>query len=277
MSKLNIQKLLEQNDLGLLHLIASKIEQYEEEDKREPSTYFKPSSMNCERQMYYIARGEEQDRPPTDSALVGICESGTDRHERLQAVFKRISDEGRSDLVFVDPEEYAKENGLTHLRVRSRNKYEVHFIWEEKHLSFLCDGIIKYRGKYYVLEIKTETQQKFFKRDDIAEVHKSQICCYSAAFGIGDAVFLYENRNNCQKKVFMTKIKDKDIQKHVYDKIDYVKDCLEIEQVPEKPTPDIRTRLNLCMYCPYVKKCNGDCMKKWRSGAGKHKVVEEDL
>jgi hypothetical protein len=48
------------------------IELTDEKESRPPSKTYKPSSMNCERQMYYQVIGAEQDKGNSNYCLVGI-------------------------------------------------------------------------------------------------------------------------------------------------------------------------------------------------------------
>ena len=69
---------------AFLNDLKRSIELTDEKNAREPSKTYKPSSMNCIRQSYYVITGAEADPYDTVSNVIGICESGTDRHERIQ-------------------------------------------------------------------------------------------------------------------------------------------------------------------------------------------------
>lgn len=79
---------------------------YEEEHKQPiPADYFRPSSMyGCERMLYFMRTGEEQDKEEHDINLMEICHSGTDRHLRIQHLVESM--EGVKTL---DLEEMVKE------------------------------------------------------------------------------------------------------------------------------------------------------------------------
>ena len=64
----------------------------EEEVKQPiPRDYFRPSSMyGCERMLYFMRSGEEQDKEDNDTNLMEICHSGTDRHLRIQHIVEAI-------------------------------------------------------------------------------------------------------------------------------------------------------------------------------------------
>ena len=67
-----------------LNDLKASIELTEKKNKRMPSQTYKPSSLHCIRNMYYQIKGYEPIKDRTTSEFIGICESGTDRHERIQ-------------------------------------------------------------------------------------------------------------------------------------------------------------------------------------------------
>ena len=73
------------------------------------SPYYKPSSLSCIRNMYYQRTETETDNMPVSADLVGIGESGTDRHQRIQYYISKMSSLG-IDCEYVDVAEYIKEN-----------------------------------------------------------------------------------------------------------------------------------------------------------------------
>lgn len=67
----------------------------EEEDRgsvQTPTQSFKPSGISgCTRSLYYQLTGVAPDDTDAGVNLVGICESGTDRHERIQNYIAKMS------------------------------------------------------------------------------------------------------------------------------------------------------------------------------------------
>ena len=84
------------------------IEDIEKKDSRKKSIYYKPSSLNCPRQMFYYRKGTPVKDTPTNFSMVGVCESGSDRHLRLQTAIKRMKEFGY-DCEYVDVEEYVSK------------------------------------------------------------------------------------------------------------------------------------------------------------------------
>ena len=212
------------------------------------SNHYKPSSMNCNRAMYYIATSVEPDETLPDYHSVGITECGTSSHERIQSYVSRMRDKGY-DCDFIDPEWFAKVKGLDYLQVTDKKQFETKFLDTRYNLSFLCDGIIRYRGKYYILEIKTETHYKNAKRENADPKHKNQSVCYSLSLGIDEVIWLYEDRDICELKAFRTKVSDKDIEELIM-RIEYVDDCVRNLTVPDKVE-----NLDICKYCSFKNTC----------------------
>jgi CRISPR/Cas system-associated exonuclease Cas4 (RecB family) len=121
-------------------------------------------------------------------------------------------------------------------------------------MSFLCDGIIKYRGHYYILEIKTEASFKFNERKGVDPSHYHQATAYSIAFGINDVLFLYECRDNCSKKAFMLHVTD-DMKQEL---LSYIEECDSyIKKLKVPPIPE-NVPKKACSYCNYKGRCNTD-------------------
>lgn len=221
------------------------------EEVREKSRTYKPSSMQCIRNMYYQLMGKEQDDTIRKSNLIGINECGTDRHERLQKHIIKFC-ENNKEYEWVDIEEYIKEKGLKRLEVTGKYGAEVKIFHKLYNLSFMCDGILKINGKYYLLEIKTETSFKFTKRKEVDGAHINQASCYSLAFGINNVLFVYECRDNCAKKSFMKLITPK-MRQDVVDKISECDNYINILKTPPKEEDE-----KVCQYCTYTKQCRHD-------------------
>lgn len=220
-------------------------------ENRKPSKCYKPSSMNCKRLMAYNRIGVEQDDTRRSAQLIGMGESGTDRHERLQNTIVQMQELGY-DIEWVDVAEYIKENNLEHLEVISQHGNETKVLYKPLHIRFLTDGIIKYRGTYYILEIKTEVSFKHDVRTDVAAEHKNQFTIYSLAFGINGVMVLYENRNLLNKKNFYYEVSKEEKDKAV-ERITEVETIIQNGGLPDKEE-DKKT----CRYCDFAKRCKKD-------------------
>lgn len=222
---------------------------------RKPSKTFKPSSMNCARNMYFQILGAEVDTTITDPTSVRICETGSDSHERIQAYVSKMQECG-FDCEWVDVEKYLEvqhsQGKLLSTRVMSKKQFETHCYNSDYNMSFLCDGVIRYREHYYILEIKTEVDNKGLYRTEADPNHRRQSICYSLCLGIDDIMWYYEERNFCTGKPFLTHNTDAD-KYEIIELIDTVNQAIS-DQLPPPKTDNKR----VCAYCPYKTEC-----KKW--------------
>lgn len=217
-----------------------------------PSPTYKPSSIGgCMRNMYYQIIQAPTDNIPSNYMNVGIGESGTMRHECLQTYVTKMKEHG-FDCDWMDVEEVVKELKPEGTRVERKSGMETKCRNDKYNLSFLCDGVIRYRGQYYILEIKTESTYKFITHDDAFEEHKMQATCYSIALGIDDVIFLYENRDVCEKKTFLVHVTE-EMKRNVIDKI---LDC--DNYVDDHCPPPKCENIKHCQYCKYKRQCKLD-------------------
>lgn len=214
------------------------------------SNYYKPSSLGCIRQMYYTRKEVKQDETSTGFQLIGICNNGTDTHIRIQTYISKMKDNG-IDCEYVDVGEYVKSRELDDIEIVSQSGMETKLFHNKLKLSFLCDGIIRYKGVYYILELKTEGNNKFWARDGVDPAHHRQATCYSTALGIDDVLFVYINRDNYAMKSFMFNVTG-DMKQSIIGLLTNCEDFVEQDKVPPKPS------YVDCKYCHYKNQCNLD-------------------
>ena len=226
------------------------IEKIDAEKSRMPSKSYKPSSMTCIRNMYFQVTGTIPDNERSNYCLVGICESGSDRHERLQSAISNMRQAG-IDCEYIDVAEYVTKNKLDYLEICGKSGLETKLYHKALNISFLCDGIVKYKGKYYILEIKTETIYNWQKRNGVAEEHLNQATTYASCLGINDVLFLYENRDNCDKKTFILPVTE-EMKSQLLSKIEECDGY--VSRLIPPPKPDNVPKKS-CNYCNYKSAC----------------------
>ena len=121
-------------------------------------------------------------------------------------------------------------------------------------MSFLCDGIIWYRGHYYILELKTESIYKWQSRQGVDPAHYNQAIAYSAALGLDEVIFIYINRDLLDMKAFLFTVTD-DMKQELVGKIEECDSYVKKRTTPPKPTNIDR---KTCEYCQYKKACRRD-------------------
>ena len=220
---------------------------------RKPSQSYKPSSMNCIRNMYYQIVGQDQDEGITSYTMVGITNSGSDIHERIQTYVDGMKLNG-IDCEYVDVAEFVRSRDLNYLNVVSKQGMETKLYHKDLNMSFLTDGIIKYKGKYYILELKTEASFKFQSRKGVDPKHYNQGIAYSVAFGLNDMIFIYINRDFLDMKSYLFHVTD-DMRSELVSKIFECDSYVEQLTVPPKPE---NITAKLCQYCGYQSVCKRD-------------------
>lgn len=219
-----------------------------------PSNSYKPSSLNCIRNMYY-QRIEADTDPvtPVSAEMIGIGESGTDRHQRIQAYIVAMKDYG-IDCEYVNVAKYIADNNIPDLEVVEQKGYETKLYHKTLNLRFMVDGIIKYKGVYYILEIKTESSFKARVRESVDPTHHNQAFTYSQCLGIDKVFFIYEDRDCCTKKYFILPVTDTD-RASVVNKITTCESYVTANVTPTKPEDVLK---KTCQYCSYRSRCRKD-------------------
>ena len=147
----NVMRLLTADDKPVEQLflrdLKRSIELTADKSGRKPSQTYKPSSMNCIRNMYYQVMGIDQDEGESSYISVGICNAGSDIHERIQTAVTDMKNNG-IDCEYIDVAEYVKSRGLDYLDIVAKQGMETKLYHKELNMSFLTDGIIRYKGKY---------------------------------------------------------------------------------------------------------------------------------
>lgn len=215
-----------------------------------PTDRYRPSSLadGCKRMIYYHRKGLGSNEKK-DSTLAEICDNGTDRHERIQNAIRNIP-----GLIWLDVEEVVKEAqnmGLpTTFLQWDKKKVEAKCHNSELNINFLCDGIIRYKGREVILEIKTIHQFGFSKLTAPLEKHIRQAVCYSISMGIDYVLFFYEDRNFLKKKAFLYHVTEEDKQQ-IRDKIAFIERALANNELPPK-------EIDKCLYCDRKEQCKAD-------------------
>jgi CRISPR/Cas system-associated exonuclease Cas4 (RecB family) len=228
---------------------------------REPKVdMFSPSSLNkCSREIYYMINGiKPEPNLSTPEHLLGswaaITDAGTDRHERIQTTLTEMKKTGL-DIEWIDVEEYVKEHKPVGTSVIEKSGMETKLFSELLSARFLCDGIVKLKGKFYIIEIKTMNSRKYAiaeNKNSMLPEHLMQAAAYSTALGIDDVLYIYENRENNQIRVYERHVREEH-KKAVLNKIFAIQSYKEKGAVPPKCTDDKR-----CMYCSYKQRCQED-------------------
>lgn len=220
---------------------------------RKPSQTYKPSGMNCIRSMYYQVIGVDVE-PDSNYVMVGICEAGTDRHERIQNAISKMKENG-FDCEYIDVGEYVRSRGLDlYLDIVDKCGNETKLYDRVRNISFLCDGIIKYKGKYYIVEFKTESSFKWRDRKGVDPKHYNQARTYSLELQIDSVIFVYINRDIVDMKSYMYEVTQSE-REQIIELLNTCQSYVDKQEVP--PIPE-DTNEKKCAYCNYRELCKRD-------------------
>ena len=220
---------------------------------RKPSETYSPSGMGCIRAMYYKRIGVDV-VPDNSYTLIGICNSGTDHHSRIQNAIDKMKDNG-FDCEYIDVADYVKSRGLDlYLDIVDKCGNETKLYDKIRNVSFLCDGIIKYKGKYYIVEFKTESSFKWKDRKGVDPKHHNQAITYSLELQINDVIFVYINRDIVDYKAYLFSVSESD-RERIKELIDTCEQYVTNKELP--PLPE-NANDKTCAYCAYKNFCKAD-------------------
>lgn len=240
---------------SFLNDLKRSIELTAEKSTRKPSQTYKPSSMNCIRNMYYQVVGAEQDNNEANYLMVGITNSGSDIHVRIQTAIANMKNNG-IDCEYLNVGDFVRIRGLDvddggDLTIVDESGVETKLFHNRLNMSFLSDGIIRYKGKYYIVEFKTETVNKWYSRQGVDLSHYNQATAYSIAFGLNDVLFVYINRDMLDMKSYLFNVTD-EMRSNLINKIETCNSYVSMGEVPPIPA-DVEKKT--CNYCNYKTIC----------------------
>lgn len=231
-------------------------------EQKTPFNYTRPSSLGkCPREIYYMRNQQPQEKESNTEwryNLLGILESGTDRHERIQATLQEMETMGI--LKNIDIEQATE-------RARSRGVNTEFVGWNEDRTEGRCknndygiyfqpDGLLEYEGKTILFEIKTCSHfkfQKLKKQKKPFEEHLYQATAYALGLDVDQVLFFYEERGFTAHRLFLVDI-TKEMKQTVIDKLKYLDHCVKNEELP-------RAETDKCQYCKYKTLCASDSLE----------------
>ena len=216
-----------------------------------PSKTFAPSSFRCPRLSWFRLRGVTPDSISVpDKTMDFIARIGTACHEYIQKDLKELFQEN-----WIPVSEYLKKFPINHEYKLTENGLETQIEFLDIPIRFACDGIIYYKGQYYLLEIKTSEFSTFKDMYKTKDEHIDQIRCYAALLNISHVLVLYQERQYGALKCYELTISDTD-KSAVYRLMDYVLEMVDANLPPERlPSGDAWCSSSRCKY---YKKC-----KEW--------------
>ena len=213
---------------------------------------FAPSQMRCDRISWFRLRGVQPDKIKTpDRTLEFSANVGAACHEIIQ---KRLAN--CTDIKWLQVDDWLLSHGQIFDWTVRQNGYEQQIeCYKPFPIRFACDGLIEFKGKTYLLEIKTSEFSSFQELISPKEKHIDQIECYAALLDISNVLVLYQDRQYGGLKCFEIVISDREKQE-IINKMQHVMDLVEAHIAPDRlPKGDPDCTPNMC---PYFEKC-----KEW--------------
>jgi hypothetical protein len=219
------------------------------EGARQKSRTFAPSCMRCQRKSWFRLRGAEPDfLQEPDMVLDHTATVGTALHEHIQAI---LSDAFGEDWISVS--DYLKEFPIPYKYTLQQSGYETLIEIDSPPIKFACDGIIRMKGTYYLLEIKSSEYNSWLELNGAKEHHKEQIRTYATILNIPHILTLYIDRLYGDVKSYEMSVSGTEMS-NIKQGMEYVMQMAKANIAPERlPTGDY-----LCSNCEYKKKC-----KEW--------------
>lgn len=169
-----------------------------------PEKTISPSKMKCKVFEALKLQGLPYDGRFESFEDRGYRETGTFRHQKIQEFIKSYSDKGV--LEWLRPEEALDLEALG-LEIVSTSEYETRLGKKNSPISLSLDGIIRYKGELYILEIKTTSS---FSKGIPLEKHLPQGIAYSALTRIQKVMWVYEKRDDYSIKAVVQSVSEEE-------------------------------------------------------------------
>lgn len=202
-------------------------------DLQEPSSrYIAPSGIRCLRAQWFRLRGTSPDSQfRADRTLNFYAELGTAIHRIVQTNIKTLLG---ADWLSVS--DYLNNAELKHkfkISETDTDSLETRVEVIDIPIRFACDGIIRYRGKLYLIEIKTIDYSSFQELTNIRSVHIPQIKCYASLLKLHNVLVIYVDRTHGDMKIYELNVSDTDMD-DVDKSLKTIVECAEYNIAPDR-------------------------------------------
>lgn len=209
---------------------------------------FAPSQMRCDRVSWFRLRGTQPDTVKNpDRTLNFIANVGTACHEIIQRTLStKLGENWISVQQWVDsnPEIFADYD----MEITSKGYESMIDLKRPYPVRFACDGIVRFQGKVYLLEIKTSEFSSWNDLMGPKPRHLDQIKTYSTLLHIDGVIFMYVDRQYGGVKCFEIHIKSEE-QEAIRKRMQNVMDLVEANIAPEGlPYGDSDCTPSMCLY-----------------------------
>ena len=234
----------------LIQILQNAVKQdIQKQIARPKSKTFAPSGIRCKRKSWFRLRGAEPDKlPEPDTVMDFTAVIGTAIHKYVQSKLSKVL-----GAEWIEVEDYLREFPIPYKYSLTKTEYETQVEIADPPIRFACDGIIKIRGTYYLLEIKSSDYESWRNLSGPKEHHLDQIENYSTILNIPHVLTLYVDRLYGGMKAYEYTVSE-DIMSSAKQSMAYVQQMAAACIAPERlPAGDY-----MCSNCEYKLKC-----KEW--------------
>lgn len=234
----------------LIQILQNAVKQdIQKQIARPKSKTFAPSGIRCKRKSWFRLRGAEPDKlSEPDTVMDFTAVIGTAIHKYVQSKLSKVL-----GAEWIEVEDYLREFPIPYKYSLTKTEYETQVEIADPPIRFACDGIIKIRGIYYLLEIKSSDYESWRNLSGPKEHHLDQIENYSTILNIPHVLTLYVDRLYGGMKAYEYTVSE-DIMSSAKQSMIYVQQMAAACIAPERlPAGDY-----MCSNCEYKLKC-----KEW--------------
>lgn len=211
---------------------------------------FSGSSFRCDRLSWFRLRGTQPDKvKEPDRGLEFTAQIGTACHRVIQSnLSEALGDDWIDVSTYLQSIDFPYEYEVK----ADDSGFETQITLVDPPFRFSCDGVIRWKDKYYLLEIKTSEFMSWDEMTDPKVEHIDQVKCYATLLNLHDVIFLYQDRQYGEFKCYEYHVTDSTMQ-DIKQRINYVMDMVKKNLAPE-PLPKGDKWCTRSM-CPYFDKC----------------------
>ena len=208
------------------------------------STFLNPSSLKCPRQACFKGLGTEQDKRDRSLNSIGITSVGSYLHEFTQNILTKMP-----SWKFIDVADFVRD--IDDLEVLGKSDFETKLESKKFGIHFLVDGVMKHNNKYYLIEIKSMTSNKYYALKDLGE-YEVQIVSYATLLGLSEVLLIAIDRDLLNYKIIHAHITRQ--QKAEWDvMIKSIREAIS-NKIPLPKPSNIDKKV--CAYCNYRGACD---------------------
>lgn len=239
------------NSSGFLTFLESTIQRdVNAEAAEKPSQNIAPSSSWCPRINWFRLRGTDPDPVDHDNdpAISFYAMIGTAVHRWLQDI---MVNNLKEDWISIP--DYIASHAIKDVEMEDcDDSAETKLTWTDVPMRMAVDGVIRWNGSEYLIEIKTVDYGTFQNLTDPKPFHIQQTKYYCERLKLNKVLFLYVDRTSGNIKVYEQSYSGPELEA-VSAEIQEIVKYSQVGIAPDKPSDTSRCNSNWCAYCKTCK------------------------